>query len=293
MKTFSFSVAALVAVASASSLEKCGAVVTGVLTTAATNSDSVACHKETGISTSATTVSDEDVKKALASKACNTWWKGIVKEINSIEPACKFPLFDGSGKHVNTDKFHMKYTEFLHVTQKALRKAGNGTITAVASPESLEQCGTTVSTILTESATNHGAKACSTETGIPLTATSISGEDLAKVLKAKTCREWWAKIVTDIKAVKPACDFHSLDGSGKALDTGSFSLKFEEFLELGKKLAGDRPTSKGAPKKGTEATSMATPATTATTDAPKTTTKSNAIVASLSVTAIVVVAAFA
>ncbi|RHY57463.1 hypothetical protein DYB28_008905 [Aphanomyces astaci] len=294
MKSVAFFAAAFITAASATSLEKCGAAVTGVLTAAATNTGSVECHKETGISASATTASDEDVTKAAASMACNTWWDGIVTDINAIDPACKFPQFGGSGRTVHTDKFRMKYKEFLHVSQQVMKKqAGNGTGSSAATPVTLEQCGVSVSTILTLAVSNSGAKACSTETGIPLDATSISDETLAKALKAKSCKKWWGKIVTDIKAVKPACDFNSLDGSGTPVHTATFDLKYDEFLELGKKLAAAKSTAKTSAKKDASKTVTTKAATTAA--APTTTAapvKSSAVMASLSVTAITMVAVF-
>ncbi|KAF0715342.1 hypothetical protein AaE_011349, partial [Aphanomyces astaci] len=153
--------------------------------------------------------------------------------------------------------------------------------------------GVSVSTILTLAVSNSGAKACSTETGIPLDATSISDETLAKALKAKSCKKWWGKIVTDIKAVKPACDFNSLDGSGTPVHTATFDLKYDEFLELGKKLAAAKSTAKTSAKKDASKTVTTKAATTAA--APTTTAapvKSSAVMASLSVTAIAMVAVF-
>ncbi|CAK4078501.1 unnamed protein product [Aphanomyces euteiches] len=101
--------------------DTCGATVSGILTTAATNDRAKACSKETGIALDSTTVSRHVMSAARKSKTCRKWWDNIVKEIRATKPKCDFTNIDGSGKKINTAKFNMRYSQFLKLSAKNAR----------------------------------------------------------------------------------------------------------------------------------------------------------------------------
>ncbi|KAF0687982.1 Aste57867_20363 [Aphanomyces stellatus] len=228
----------VVAVTSASkhSVEKCTKSVGEVLTAGASNDGAKACAKEAGITLGATTVSAEDVKKATHAASCKKWWHALVKDVNVIEPSCKFASLDGSGETESTADFSMKYKDFLALGQKAAAAAGKSAPAAV-DPAALQTCLTSVTSIMTKAKTNKGAHACSKESGVPLDATTMSEADVKKAAGADACKTWWNHIVKSVQAVAPPCAFPNFDGSGSTLQTDAFKMQYQEFMEIGLKAA--------------------------------------------------------
>ncbi|KAF0699535.1 Aste57867_9910 [Aphanomyces stellatus] len=183
-------------------------------------------------------------------------------------------------------------------------------------------CVKSVQTALTQAVASTGAAACAKEAGFSLSSNDVSDAALAKYVASAACQSWYkSDIVGALAKISPPCVFpNGLDGKSAQLSTAKFDLSFTDFTKWVQTTAGAassnssntttpattaKPSSSNTTNSTTATTispssnntvtvapaATTTAPTSATTAVPATTAKSSSIVSTVSVAALVAIAA--
>ncbi|CAK4625135.1 unnamed protein product [Aphanomyces euteiches] len=129
------------------------------------------------------------------------------------------------------------------------------------------------------------------------TSPNLTEADLQKALAAPSCLKWWAGVVAQVKAIKPACDLPNTDGKS-TFNTASFNWTLTDLFNFAKATGANGATAEAptattgitaAPASNSTASTTSLPSTAV----PTTTTKSAGVHAIFSAAVLVAAMFFA
>ncbi|CAK4451868.1 unnamed protein product [Aphanomyces euteiches] len=107
---------AILAIALASTVQgaTCGLEFAQIFTDATTSPEALTCAKDSGISLAPNTkYTDADLAKVLATPSCTTYWDGVDKKVNAVNPPCDFPNPKGDGTTLNSATFKWTFKDLF------------------------------------------------------------------------------------------------------------------------------------------------------------------------------------
>ncbi|KAG9408649.1 hypothetical protein AC1031_020501 [Aphanomyces cochlioides] len=132
---------AILAIALASTVQgaTCGLEVAQMFTDATTSPEALTCVKDSGISLAPNTkYTDADLAKVLAVPSCTTYWDGVIKKVNAVNPPSDFPNPKGDGTTLNSATFKWTFKDLF-----SLGAANSTTSGATDSPATTTAAPTT------------------------------------------------------------------------------------------------------------------------------------------------------